>query len=316
MNTGFYFDPIFLDHDTGHHPENGGRLRAILQRLEADKVLPRLRPLAARPAGEDSIKLIHGADYIRRVEEAALSGRPFLDTPDCVLSEATFQAALTASGAVVEAVLAVQRGQLDNAFVACRPPGHHAETAEAKGFCFFNNIAIGAATLLKDQGLERVLIFDFDVHHGNGTQHAFEDSRQVLFCSIHQHPRTCYPGTGYAEERGHGDGLGYTINIPMPPYCGDDDYLPLFQESLLPLFREYNPQFVMLSAGYDAHQDDPLAQMNLTQQAFDEMTRGIKDLARDCCSGKLVSILEGGYHYQRLSECVASHLSILQTDSP
>jgi acetoin utilization deacetylase AcuC-like enzyme len=131
---------------------------------------------------------------------------------------------------------------------------------------------------------------------------------------MHQHPRTCYPGTGYADERGRGEGLGYTINVPMPPYCGDEDYLPIFEKSLLPVFREFNPQFVLVSAGFDAHRDDPLAQMNLTQAAFDAMTSGIKDLALECCGGKLVSILEGGYHYQRLSECVASHLSILQTD--
>jgi acetoin utilization deacetylase AcuC-like enzyme len=314
MNTGFFYDPIFLEHDTGHHPENSGRLRAIMQRLEADQVLPRLRPQAARPADKAAIQLIHEGDYVRRVEEAALSGHSFLDTPDCAVSEATFRASLHAAGSVVEAVRLVQEGRLDNAFVACRPPGHHAEHARAMGFCFFNNIAIGAASLLKDHGLERVLIFDFDVHHGNGTQHAFEESRQVLFCSMHQHPRTCYPGTGYADERGRGEGLGYTINVPMPPYSEDQDYLPIFEQNLLPAFREFDAQFVLVSAGFDAHRDDPLAQMNLTQTAFDAMSSGIKALAHECCGGKLVSILEGGYHYQRLSECVASHLSILLTD--
>jgi acetoin utilization deacetylase AcuC-like enzyme len=314
MRTGFYFDPIFLEHDTGHHPENAGRLRSILEGLETGGVLERLQRRPAPAAEERAIGLIHDPGYIRRVEEAALTGRSYLDTPDCAMSERTFEASVRAAGAVVDAISAVSQGQLDNAFVACRPPGHHAEHAEAKGFCFFNNIAIGAAFLLQELGYERVLIFDFDVHHGNGTQHAFEETHRVLFCSIHQDPLTCYPGTGFADERGRGDGLGFTINVPMPPYCEDEQYISLFQQQLLPVFREYRPQFVLVSAGFDAHRDDPLAQMNLTQLAFDVMTNGIKALAHECCEGKLVSVLEGGYDFRRLSECVASHVSILESD--
>ena len=315
MNTGLFYDPIFLQHDTGDHPENAGRLRAILDGLGAQGMIDTLRILPSRPASHPELTLIHDEHYVRRVEEAALSGRAFLDTPDCALSEASYGVALHAAGAVAEAVQQVAEGRLDNAFVACRPPGHHAEQRRAMGFCFFNNIAIGAAMLTRHMGHERVLIFDFDVHHGNGTQHSFEERKDVLFVSMHQHPRTCYPGTGYAEERGRGEGLGYTVNVPMPPYCTDEDYLPIFQQRLLPLFREYDPQFVLISAGFDAHADDPLAQMNLTQVAFDGMTRGLKTLATEHCGGRIVSVLEGGYHYARLSECVASHVAILQSDA-
>jgi acetoin utilization deacetylase AcuC-like enzyme len=231
------------------------------------------------------------------------------------MSEATFRVALHAAGAALDAVREVAEGRLDNAFVACRPPGHHAEHDQALGFCFFNNIAIGAADLTSRMGYERVLIFDFDVHHGNGTQHSFEERKDVLYVSMHQHPRTCYPGTGYAEERGRGEGLGYTVNVPMPPYCTDEEYLAVFRQRLLPLFEEYDPQFVLMSAGFDAHRDDPLAQMNLTQAGFDALIRDVRDFARRKCDGRVVSILEGGYHYARLAECVASHLSILQSDS-
>jgi acetoin utilization deacetylase AcuC-like enzyme len=314
MNTGLYYDPIFLQHDTGHHPENAGRLRAIMERMDQQGLTARLRVMHPRPATQAELTLIHDEGYIRRVEEAALSGREFLDTPDCAICEATYGVALHAAGAVVDAVQQVAEGRLDNAFIACRPPGHHAEHKQALGFCFFNNIAIGADFLTRRMGYERVLIFDFDVHHGNGTQHSFEERKDVLFVSIHQHPRTCYPGTGYAEERGRGEGLGYTVNLPMPPYSTDDDYLALFRERLLPLFRDYAPQFVLLSAGFDAHAEDPLAQMNLTQTSFDEMTRGVKNLARDHCGGRIVSILEGGYNFVRLSECVASHVAILHSN--
>ena len=314
MKTGFFYDPIFLRHDTGDHPENAGRLRAILGHIQEDDLWSRLVEKSTRPATQQEVGLIHDVEYLRAVEEAALSGRPFLNTPDCALSEQSYAAALNGAGAMVDAVVEVAEGRLDNAFVACRPPGHHAEYRTAMGFCFFNNIAIGAAWLTANLGYERVLIFDFDVHHGNGTQHAFESRDDILFASMHQDPLTCYPGTGFADERGNGDGLGYTINLPMPPYATDADYLSLFRAQLLPRFREYNPQFILISAGFDAHRDDPLAQIALTQHGFDEMLTEVKTLALKHCQGRLVTILEGGYHYQRLAECVASHVGLLQAD--
>lgn len=316
MKTGFFYDPIFLQHETGQHPENAGRLGAIMHRLTSDGVLAGLEQRAARRAAEEEIRLVHNPDYIRYVEEAALSGREFLDTPDCMLSQETYNVALHAAGALVDAVLDVSEGRLDNAFVACRPPGHHAESAQAMGFCYFNNVAIGASVLTERLGYERVLIFDFDVHHGNGTQHTFEARKDVYFCSMHQHPRTLYPGTGYAEERGYGEGLGYTLNVPMLPFSTDQDYLQVFDTHILPKFREYKPQFILISAGFDAHKDDPLAAINLTQAGFDGLMTRMRRLADEFCGGKIVSVLEGGYHYQRLSECVSSHVSILQADQP
>lgn len=314
MKTGYFTDPIFLRHDTGGHPENAGRLEAIRAKLESEGLLARFAQKSSRPATEQEVGLVHTIDYMHLVEEAALSGQQFLNTPDCVISEETYSAALHGAGAFVDAVTEVAAGRLENAFLACRPPGHHAEHQEAMGFCFFNNIAIGAAMLTRELGVQRVLIFDFDVHHGNGTQHTFEDRKDVFFSSIHQHPSTCYPGTGYEKEKGRGDGLGYTLNTPMQPYATDEDYLGVFHNLLLPAFREYDPDFILLSAGFDAHRDDPLAQVNLTQTAFDEMLTGMKQLALDCCQGRLVSVLEGGYNYERLSECVASHVTLLQSD--
>ncbi|MBI3992982.1 MAG: histone deacetylase [Candidatus Lambdaproteobacteria bacterium] len=314
MNTGLYTDPIFLQHDTGDHPENAGRLDAISSTLRGNGMLGRLQVKQSQVASAEDIERIHTRDHVRRVEEAALSGMRYLGTPDCVLSHETYLVAQHAAGAVVQAASEVAQGRLDNAFVACRPPGHHAEANRALGFCYFNNVAIAAAFLTDALGYQRVLIFDFDVHHGNGTQHAFDARRDVFYCSVHQHPRTCYPGTGYAEERGAGDGLGFTLNAPVLPYATDADYLALFDGTLLPAFMEYKPDFILLSAGFDAHRDDPLALVNLTQVGFDHMARGMKRLSLDCCQGRLVSVLEGGYNYARLSECVTSHLEILQAD--
>lgn len=314
MKTGYFSDPIFLGHETGRHPENGGRLEAIEKKIAAEGLRERLELRRSRGATEEEIGLVHGLDYIHSVEEAVLSGEKYLNTQDCRLSGGTYQAAIHGAGALVDAVTEVSEGRLDNAFVACRPPGHHAEHQEAMGFCFFNNIAIGASFLTGQLGYERVLIFDFDVHHGNGTQHSFESRKDILFSSIHQHPQTCYPGTGYAEERGRGEGLGYTLNAPMPPQAGDEEYLQVFHTELLPAFKTFNPDFILISAGFDAHRDDPLAMINLTQEGFDQLIGGMKELALDCCRGRLVSVLEGGYNYERLSECVASHIDLLQQE--
>jgi acetoin utilization deacetylase AcuC-like enzyme len=314
MKTGLYYDPLFLQHDTGSHPENAGRLTAIMDKLKQDHTLDALQARTSRAATEEEVAAVHGVDYIRHVEEAALAGQEFLGTPDCVLSEQTYDVALHAAGALVDAVEEVAERRLDNAFVACRPPGHHAEANQAMGFCYFNNVAIAAEHLIRHAGLERVLIFDFDVHHGNGTQHTFEARKDIYFCSMHQHPRTLYPGTGYAEERGRGEGVGYTLNVPMLPFSTDADYLLQFDSLILPRFREYAPQMILLSAGFDAHRDDPLAMVNLTQAGFDGLTERMKRLADEVCGGKIVSVLEGGYNYQRLSECVASHVAILNSD--
>lgn len=315
MKTGYFSDPIFQAHDTGDHPENAGRLKALGERLESDPIWSRLEHKHPRPATEAEISAVHQVDYIRSVEDAASSGRPFLSTPDCALSTDTYSVALHAAGSLVDASADVAEGKLDNAFVACRPPGHHAEQAQAMGFCYFNNVAIAAESLIDRFGYERILIFDFDVHHGNGTQHSFENRRDIFFSSIHQHPATLYPGTGFSEERGEGEGSGYTLNAPMPPQSGDAEYVAVFDQILLPTFREFNPQFILVSAGFDAHRDDPLAMIDLTRDGFDHLIRGMKGLAEECCEGRLVSVLEGGYDYDALSDCVASHITLLQADT-
>ena len=311
LRTGFYFDPISLQHDTGRHPENAGRLQFLMDALRNNGTLKALREMPSRKADFKEIERIHELDYIRSVEAACAEGVRYLGTKDCLLSRQTFEAARCATGMVLEAVDQVADEKLDNAFCAVRPPGHHAEYDQALGFCYFNNVAIAAEFLIRERGYRRVLIFDFDVHHGNGTQHTFEERSDVFFCSIHQDPRTCYPGTGYSNERGRSEGKGYTLNCPMPPYSDNEAYHQVFVHKILPAFREYRPDFIILSAGFDAHRDDPLAQEMLTVEGFNGMLNGIKELALQFAGGRMVSVLEGGYHYQALAECIQSHLEIL-----
>ncbi|MBF0289069.1 MAG: histone deacetylase [SAR324 cluster bacterium] len=315
MRTGFYFDPIYLQHDTGSHPENAGRLQFLIESMAKTSLLDELQQGKARKAEVHEIQLIHELNYIRSVEDACAVGQQqYFGSMDCIISGKTYEAALHATGAILDAVNQVADQKLDNAFCAVRPPGHHAENSEAMGFCYFNNVAIAAEFLVKEKGYERVLIFDFDVHHGNGTQHSFEARNDIFYCSIHQDPRICYPGTGYASERGVSDGTGYTLNCPMPPYSDDERYLQVFHNNILPVFQDYAPDFILISAGFDAHRDDPLAQESLTVEGFDGMLEGMKTLAYHYAEGRMVSVLEGGYDYQALSDSIQSHLEILLKD--
>ncbi len=311
LRTGFYFDPISLQHDTGRHPENAGRLQFLMEALETKGTLKALQKMPSHKAELREIERIHELDYIRSVEAACAEGSRHLGTKDCVLSKQTFEAACYATGMVLEAVDQVADEKLENAFCAVRPPGHHAENSQAMGFCYFNNVAIAAEFLIRERGYQRVLIFDFDVHHGNGTQHSFEARHDVFFCSIHQDPRTCYPGTGYASEKGLSEGIGYTLNCPMPPFSDNKAYRRIFVQKILPVFQEYRPDFIILSAGFDAHRADPLAQQMLTVEGFNDMLKGMKELAHQYAGGRMVSVLEGGYHYQALADCIQSHLEIL-----
>jgi len=314
MNTGFYSHPLFLEHDTGSHPENAERLRAIRNRLESERILENLELRPGRQATSGEIAMLHNETLFDEVRQASEEGMRTLHSPDCIVSEKTFSAALQAVGSVLEAVEEVSEQRLDNAFCAVRPPGHHAERDQAMGFCFFNSIALAAEYLTRRLGYRRVLIFDFDVHHGNGTQHLFEERDDVFFVSTHQDPRSCYPGTGYARETGRGPGSGFTRNLPLPPWTEDASYLDQVEHQLLPLLIEYAPDFILVSAGFDAHRDDPLASLNLTERAFISLTTKLKQQALESAEGRLVSILEGGYELEALSLCVSEHLKVLSSD--
>ena len=314
MKTGLYTNPIFLEHNTGQHPENANRLRAILDKLESDKLMGKFKVEAGRTATSAEIKMLHTEKLISEVETASESGAQTLHTRDCVISAQTYKASLHAVGSVLDAALEVAERRLDNAFCAVRPPGHHAEFDTAMGFCFFNNIALAAEFLSREMGFQRILIIDFDVHHGNGTQHFFEERSDIFFVSMHQDPRTCYPGTGFAKENGRGVGTGYTLNVPVPPGIEDTEYLQIFSTDVKPKLEEYNPDFVLISAGFDAHRDDPLASLNLTESTFKKLSFELKRLAEQTAGGRMLSILEGGYELNALSSCVSEHLQILASD--
>ena len=314
MKTGLYTNPIFLEHNTGQHPENANRLRAILDKLESDKLMGKFKVEAGRTATSAEIKMLHTEKLISEVETASESGAQTLHTRDCVISAQTYKASLHAVGSVLDAALEVAERRLDNAFCAVRPPGHHAEFDTAMGFCFFNNIALAAEFLSREMGFQRILIIDFDVHHGNGTQHFFEERSDIFFVSMHQDPRTCYPGTGFAKENGRGVGTGYTLNVPVPPGIEDTEYLQIFSTDVKPKLEEYNPDFVLISAGFDAHRDDPLASLNLTESTFKKLSFELKRLAEQTAGGRILSMLEGGYDLNALSSCVSEHLQILASD--
>ena len=233
---------------------------------------------------------------------------------DTHMSPGTVTAAYRAAGGAICAVDTVISGKAKNAFVAVRPPGHHAEAQIPMGFCIFGNVAIAAKHALDFHKLPKVAVIDFDVHHGNGTQHLFEERDDVFFISTHQDPRSCYPGTGYSNETGRGPGSGFTRNLPLPPWTEDAAYLDQVEHQLLPLLIEYAPDFILVSAGFGAHRDDPLASLNLTDIAFTKLTERLKLQASESAGGRMVSILEGGYDVQALSLCVHEHLKVLSSD--
>ncbi len=310
--TGYVFALRYFLHDPGSwHPERPDRLKAIQNIVEEsglNELLVRLRP---DYAPLEWVERLHDPDYIRRFREACEQGRQIIDTQDCGISRDSYQTALLAVGGVLLAVDAVMKGEVANAFCAVRPPGHHAERDRAMGFCFFNNIAIGAVYALEHHGLERVAIVDWDVHHGNGTQHLFEEDPRVFYVSLHEDPQYCYPGTGYRREEGKGPGQGFTLNLPFPPRSDDNDYLEALKKEALPRLRQFAPQLVMISAGFDAHLKDPLAHQNLTREGYRDMGRLLLDLALETAQGRLITVLEGGYNLEVLEECVEDHLRLL-----
>jgi acetoin utilization deacetylase AcuC-like enzyme len=302
----YYRHPASLAHDTGPHPENAERVRAIEAALEERGWLG-LERVEAPAATRDQLARVHSPEHIDRIEEFCRNGGGMIDM-DTVAVEASYEAALRAAGGAVEAVERLMQGEERLAFCGLRPPGHHAETARAMGFCLFNNIAVAAAHAIEECGAERVLVLDWDVHHGNGTDEIFSASDRVVYVSIHQSP--LYPGTGDVDDVGTGVGEGYTVNLPVPPGSDSDDFLSLVQHVVVPLAREHHPGLIAISAGYDAHRADPLAQCMVDTAAYADMTASMRDVAAEVGAPVLVC-LEGGYELDALAESVVATIGAL-----
>ncbi len=299
-------DPRYRNHRApGGHPECPERLlavgKAIAERADA------LAPLAPREATDEELLRVHPASHVRSVTAAVARAPGHIDA-DTYVSAESLTVARLAAGASIDLARAVARGSAPSGLAAVRPPGHHAEADRAMGFCLFNNVAVAARALQAD-GVERILILDWDVHHGNGTQHLFEAERDVLYVSTHQYPY--YPGTGAFEEAGVGEGLGATLNVPMPPGCGDAEYVGVMRRVLAPAVAWFRPQVLLVSCGFDAHETDPLASMDLGASGFLAMTRIVRALAEDHCGGRVALVLEGGYAPRGLEEGTAAVLSAL-----
>ncbi len=314
--TGLVLDDAFQGHLTGPgHPERPERLQRIAEVFEAKGIVERsqrITPVAMTP---EAVCGGHGAGYVERLRTACAQGTPYIDSPDSVICRESFDLALLAAGSVVSAVDRVMAGEMANAFCAVRPPGHHAERDESMGFCLFGNIALAVHHLREKHGVGKVLILDWDVHHGNGTQHLLEDDPEAMFISIHGHPEVVYPGTGYAEERGTGAGIGATLNVPMQPHSGDKAYREAFDRHIRGVLESFEADFVLLSAGFDAHRLDPLAPLDLETESYGWMTDLLLDVADEHCGGKLVSVLEGGYDLDALGDSAALHVSLLMDRS-
>lgn len=331
--VGFASSARFVEHDSGpYHPERADRIRAVLKAvrdagmIDSPNPFPdfdldmqikpaagmKLKELEFEPAAEEWLYSVHSPRHVQFVKHVCRIGGGVLDQGDTVVCRRSHEIAMLALGAVLRCCDAVMSGQVKRAFAAVRPPGHHAEPERAMGFCLYSNVAVAARYLQVRHHVERVAIVDFDVHHGNGTQAAFERDPNVFFISMHQSPHTCYPRSGYEWEIGTGPGRGYTLNLPFEAGCDDKDYLKVVDARVLPELEEFNPQVLLISAGFDAHQEDPLASMNLSEEGFELITRSLVALADRHCAARVVSVLEGGYNLRALGRSVVRHLIGLQ----
>ena len=312
--TAVIFSPKYYEHNPGKdHPESAKRLHAMIDELKKGKLSNSRNWQFVSPvkASVEDVELIHGIEYIRLVEAVCKSGGGLLDLEDTVVSPKSFETALYAVGGTLKAVDLVIGEKFKNAFALVRPPGHHAAKFRACGFCLFNNVAVAAEHLLKKYKLKRVLILDIDAHHGNGTQESFYETDKVLYISLHEDPRG-FPGTGFADEIGESEGLGYNINIPLPFRTGDRIYLKVVDEIVTTIVRQYKPQFMLVSAGLDGHYTDPVGNLGLSALCYQQVYEIIMKLAIETCNEKIVSVLEGGYslnYVGRLSSGIIAETS-------
>jgi acetoin utilization deacetylase AcuC-like enzyme len=310
VSIALYYDPLFLEHDTLTHPESAQRVAAAMQLLEASRLLNHLERPSVRDASFEELTRIHTAEHVERVKRVGARG-PVMVLADTIANTGTYDAAVRAAGAVVGATEAVVRGVFDAAYCLVRPPGHHAIAMSPMGFCFFNNVAIAARHATAALGLDRVAIVDIDIHHGNGTQDAFYEDPSVLYVSTHQYPY--YPGTGHWREAGAGDGVGSTLNLSLPGGCGDVEYERAMTEVIARKLRQFRPQFILVSAGYDAHHADPIdgSMMRLSCAGYAGLIEALLGLAGELCDGRVVVALEGGYNLTALSWSVRNSIEVL-----
>ncbi len=309
MRVGLVYDPVYLEHDTGTHVENVQRLTATMSHIEERQLKDKLVMLSPRAATIDELATVHAREYISRIRAQAERGGGWLDS-DTIMSSGSFNAAIHAAGGALIAVDAVMTRQVNSAFALVRPPGHHATCWQAMGFCLFNNIAIAAKYAMSTYDIRRLLIVDFDVHHGNGTQDTFYADPHVLYFSVHEYP--FYPGTGSIDETGAREGEGFTVNVPLLSGWGDNEYQAVFEDILAPISKRFEPQIILVSAGYDAHWADSLAQMQMSVSGFARLVEIIKFLADTLCQGRMVFVLEGGYDLQALPLSIAATLEVLR----
>ncbi len=310
--TVIIYDDIYLKHDTGpDHPENSARIINTIEHLRSANCWQKLDIKKPRAATEAEVSAIHSTSQIEQIAEIARSGGGYLD-PDTYVSSDSYEAALNAAGAPLTAIDLIMDKKVDNAFCLVRPPGHHATPEKGMGFCLFNNVAIATKYIQSRYSLDRIVIIDWDVHHGNGTQDAFYDDPSVMYFSMHRYP--FYPGTGAEEETGKDSGSDFTINIPLSYNTEPQEYLKFFEDILEKRIKPFNPQFILISSGFDAYRLDPISGLSLEASDYNKLTKLTQNIAKDCCNGRIVSCLEGGYHLLDLPKCIEEHLNGLMYD--
>lgn len=312
MTTAFITHTRYLEHDLPGHPEHAGRLRAVWQKLEETGLRARMQGFEATLASQEQLALVHTPTYVELVESTAMYERLMRLDADTYVTPTSAEVARLSAGGVVDAVTKVVRGEADNALAAVRPPGHHAMPDRAMGFCIYNNVAVAARYAQRELGVGRVLIVDYDVHHGNGTEAMFYDDPSVYFISLHQWP--LYPGTGALPDVGRGAGRGANLNVPIPPGHGDSSYAALFEQVVWPAAVRFQPDLILVSVGHDAHWSDPLAGMRLTLHGYAHLAREMARMAQDLCGGKVVFVMEGGYDLDALANGIANVAHVLLGD--